>query len=190
MKFIKDLKDGDRVFDIYLCKHKQSAVTKNGKPYDSVILQDKTGIIDAKIWEPNNAGIDDFDALDYVEVYGEVNHCVIGSGVTIGKGAIIKDSIIMNGTVIGEGAVINKAVIAENVVIGNHVELGVGDEAPNDMAPHIYSFGLVTIGGGSTIPDNVKVGKNTAIFGPTTAEEYPDGLLKSGSSLIKVGDLA
>lgn len=124
------------------------------------------------------------------EVYGEVNHCVIGSGVTIGKGAIIKDSIIMNGTVIGEGAVINKAVIAENVVIGNHVELGVGDEAPNDMAPHIYSFGLVTIGEGSTIPDNVKVGKNTAIFGPTTAEEYPDGLLKSGSSLIKVGDLA
>ncbi len=73
MKFIKDFKDGDRVFDIYLCKHKQSAVTKNGKPYDNVILQDKTGTIDAKIWEPNNAGIDDFDALDYVEVYGDVS---------------------------------------------------------------------------------------------------------------------
>ena len=72
MKYIKDLRDGDRVFDIYLCKHKQSAMTKNGKPYDNVILQDKTGTIDAKIWEPNNAGIDDFDALDYVEVYGEV----------------------------------------------------------------------------------------------------------------------
>lgn len=73
MKYIKDYKDGDRVFDIYLCKRKQSAVTKNGKPYDSVILQDKTGMIDAKIWEPNNAGIDDFDALDYVEVYGDVS---------------------------------------------------------------------------------------------------------------------
>jgi 3'-5' exoribonuclease len=73
MKYIKDYKDGDRVFDIYLCKNKQSAVTKNGKPYDSVILQDKTGTIDAKIWEPNNAGIDDFDALDYVEVYGDVS---------------------------------------------------------------------------------------------------------------------
>ena len=73
MKFIKDYKDGDRVFDIYLCKHKQSAVTKNGKPYDSVILQDKTGTIDAKIWEPNNAGIEDFDALDYIEVYGDVS---------------------------------------------------------------------------------------------------------------------
>lgn len=74
MKYIKDLKEGDRVFDIYLCKHKQSAVTKNGKPYESVVLQDKTGTIDAKVWEPNNPGIGDYDALDYIEVYGDVNN--------------------------------------------------------------------------------------------------------------------
>lgn len=73
MKYIKDYSDGDRVFDIYLCKHKQAAVTKNGKSYENVILQDKTGTIDAKIWDPNSAGIADFDALDYVEVYGDVS---------------------------------------------------------------------------------------------------------------------
>jgi 3'-5' exoribonuclease len=72
MKFIKDYKEGDRVFDIYLCKHKQSAVTKNGKAYDNVILQDKTGTVDAKVWDPNSAGIEDFDTLDYIEVYGDV----------------------------------------------------------------------------------------------------------------------
>ena len=72
MKYIKDYNDGDRVFDIYLCKHKQSAVTKNGKAYDNVILQDKTGTLDAKIWDPNNAGIAEFDTLDYIEVYGDV----------------------------------------------------------------------------------------------------------------------
>ena len=72
MKYIKDYKEVDRVFGIYLCKHKQSAVTKNGKPYDNVILQDKTGTVDAKVWDPNNAGIDDFDTLDYIEVYGDV----------------------------------------------------------------------------------------------------------------------
>lgn len=72
MKYIKDYKDGDRVFDIYFCKYKSSAVTKNGKSYDNVILQDKTGTIDAKIWDPNNAGIAEFDACDYIEVYGEV----------------------------------------------------------------------------------------------------------------------
>ena len=74
MKYIRDLKDGDRVFDIYLCKHKQSAVTKNGKPYENVILQDKTGTIDAKVWEPNNPGIGDYDTLDYIEVYGDVTN--------------------------------------------------------------------------------------------------------------------
>lgn len=74
MKYIKDLKEGDRVSDIYLCKHKQAAVTKNGKPYENVILQDKTGTIDAKVWEPNNPGIGDYDVLDYIEVYGDVNN--------------------------------------------------------------------------------------------------------------------
>lgn len=73
MKYIKDFHEGDRINDIYLCKHKQSAVTKTGKPYDNVILQDKTGAIDAKIWEPNSAGIEDFDALDYVDITGEVS---------------------------------------------------------------------------------------------------------------------
>ena len=72
MKFIKELKEGDRVFDIYLCKHKQEAVTKNGKPYESVILQDKTGTLDAKIWDVGSIGIDEFDALDYVQVNGDV----------------------------------------------------------------------------------------------------------------------
>ncbi len=74
MKYIKDYKEGDRVFDIYLCKYKQAAVTKNGKPYENVILQDKTGTIDAKVWEPNNPGIGEYSTLDYIEVYGEVNN--------------------------------------------------------------------------------------------------------------------
>ena len=73
MKCIKDFKEGDKIFDIYLCKHKTSAVTKNGKPYETATLQDKTGTIEAKIWDPNNAGIADFEAMDYVEVYGDVN---------------------------------------------------------------------------------------------------------------------
>jgi len=74
MKYIRELKEGDRVFDIYLCKHKQAAVTKNGKAYENVILQDRTGTIDAKVWEPNNPGIGDYDVFDYIEVYGDVNN--------------------------------------------------------------------------------------------------------------------
>ncbi len=72
MKFIETLREGERINDVYLCKYKQSAMTKNGKPYENVILQDKTGTIDAKIWEPNSMGIDDFEMLDYVAVMGDV----------------------------------------------------------------------------------------------------------------------
>ena len=122
------------------------------------------------------------------EIYGAVKHSVIGSGVKIGKGSVVKDSIIMNGAVIGDGAMIDKAIIAENVVIGANAMLGVGEEAPNEYAPHIYSFGLVTIGENSVIPQGVKIGKNVAIFGETTIDEYPGGVLKSGSSIIKVGE--
>ena len=74
MKYIKDFREGDIVSDIYFCKRKQSAVTKNGKPYENVVLQDKTGTIDAKIWEPNSPGIGDYDEMDYIEVFGDVNN--------------------------------------------------------------------------------------------------------------------
>ena len=72
MKYIETLREGERINEIYLCKHKQSAVTKNGKPYESVTLQDKTGILDAKIWDPGSQGIDDFDSLDYINVVGDI----------------------------------------------------------------------------------------------------------------------
>lgn len=72
MKYIETLREGERVGEIFLCKHKQTALTKNGKPYESLILQDRTGTLDAKIWDPNSQGIDDFDALDYIDVVGDV----------------------------------------------------------------------------------------------------------------------
>lgn len=72
MRYINELREGERVGAIYLCKQKQSAVTKNGKPYESLVLQDKTGTIDAKIWDPNSQGINDFTILDYIDVVGDV----------------------------------------------------------------------------------------------------------------------
>lgn len=72
MKYIRDLREGMRTSDIYLCKQKQALKTKAGKNYFSLLLQDKTGIIDAKIWDLSN-GINHFEALDYIQVEGDVN---------------------------------------------------------------------------------------------------------------------
>lgn len=72
MLYIKDLRDGDTIRTIYLCKGKRSAETRNGKPYDNLLLQDKTGILDGKVWDPNSQGIADYDEKDFIEVFGEV----------------------------------------------------------------------------------------------------------------------
>lgn len=122
------------------------------------------------------------------EIYGRVYNSVIGSGVVIEDGAVVRDSIIMKGTVIGKNSVVTKSIIAEDVTIGEAVELGTGDDVPNVKLPKIYNSCLVTIGENSVIPDGVKIGKNTAISGITTAEDYPDGILPSGGIIIKAGE--
>ena len=72
MKFIETVREGMHVSDVYLCKTKQIALTKNGKEYGSLNLQDKTGTVDAKIWELNSPGINEFSAMDYVFVDADV----------------------------------------------------------------------------------------------------------------------
>ena len=72
MKYIETFRERDRISDVYLCKSRLQAVAKNGKPYENVTLMDKTGSINAKIWDPDSSGIGDFDELDFVNVTGDV----------------------------------------------------------------------------------------------------------------------
>ena len=72
MKYIDSLKEGMRISEVYLCKAKQIALTKAGKEYGNLTLQDKTGAVDAKIWDLTSPGVGDFDALDYVCVDADV----------------------------------------------------------------------------------------------------------------------
>ncbi len=122
------------------------------------------------------------------DIYGKVYNSVIGCGVTIGAGTVVRDSIIMNNTCIEADCEVNKAIIAENVVVEAGVQLGVGEEAENDTAPHIYNHGIVTIGEKSVVPKGVKVGKNTVISGVTCADDYENSTLASGKTLIKAGE--
>ena len=123
-------------------------------------------------------------------VLGKVYNSVIGCGITIGEGTVVRDSIIMNRTVIGKNCELYKAIVAEDVVIGDSVKLGIGEEAENETDPHIYNHGIVTIGEKSIIPDHLTVGKNSVIFGKMSAADFEDNYLASGKTLIKAGDEA
>ena len=73
-------------------------------------------------------------------------------------------------------------------MIGNKLYTGLSEKKlQNVLKPAVYAFGLATIGERSVIPDNVKIGRNTAISGMTTAEDYPEGILESGQ-VIKAKD--
>ena len=121
-------------------------------------------------------------------IYGQVYNSVSGCGVTIGAGTVVRDSIIMNRTSIDANCQINKAIVAEDVEIRDGVVLGTGEEVPNETDPHIYNHGIVTIGENSLIPANVKIGKNSVVFGKTELSDYTDSCLESGKTLIKAGD--
>lgn len=122
------------------------------------------------------------------EVYGQVYNSVIGAGVTIEEGAVVRDSIIMKNTTVGKGTKVERAIIAENVNIGHDVVVGFGDEAPSKLDPKIYNSGLVTIGENSVIPNGVRIGKNTAISGVTEIGDYDNGTLVGGEYIVKAGD--
>ncbi|MBU5464030.1 glucose-1-phosphate adenylyltransferase [Anaerotignum sp. MSJ-24] len=124
-------------------------------------------------------------ASEGCEVYGEVHSSVLGPDVLIKKGAVVRDSILMENVVIEEGAVVDRCIIDRNNIIGKGAVLGEGENIPNELKPNIYNTGITVVGENSVIPDGVHIGKNCVIYGKTSAEDYPDGVVASGKSVIK-----
>ena len=122
---------------------------------------------------------------DGCEVYGEVYRSILGPGVIIEKGAVVRDSIIMAGTVVGENSLIDKCVIDEKCKIGKNVQMGVGEDVPNEQKPAIYNTGITVLGMNSVVPDDVVLGKNCVVSGVTVAADYPGGRLECGKSEMR-----
>jgi glucose-1-phosphate adenylyltransferase len=121
------------------------------------------------------------------EIYGEVYNSVLGPDVIVKKGAVVRDSIIMEDTVIGENAYVERCIIDEGCDIGENVHMGVGENRANESKPNIYNTGITVVGDHTKIPPNVTIGKNCVLFGKTQPEDYPDGYLTSGKSIIAEG---
>lgn len=126
-------------------------------------------------------------ASEGCEVYGEVYNSVLGPGVIIEKGAVVKDSIIMENTVVGENCYIDRCIIDENCSIGKNVKMGTGENIVNESKPKIYNTGITVVGDNTVVPSNVEIGKNCVIYGNTIESDYPSNKLESGKSIIKEG---
>lgn len=71
MRYINELREGESIVEHYLCKSRQSLKSKNGKTYLSLKLQDKTGMVDAKVWDMNK-DIQSFAENDFIKIDGSV----------------------------------------------------------------------------------------------------------------------
>ena len=119
------------------------------------------------------------------EVLGKVYNSVIGTNVIIEEGAVVKDSIIMGDCYVGKDVHIDHCIIDISCTIGDGVEIGIGENIPNEEKPNIYNTGITVIGENSIIPDNVKIGKNCVVFGKTYPRDYLDSVLESGLTITK-----
>jgi 3'-5' exoribonuclease len=71
MRYLEDVKENEHIIEHYLCRQKQTLKTRGGKTYLSLRLSDKTGQMDAKIWEMNN-DIQSFEEGDMIKIDAQV----------------------------------------------------------------------------------------------------------------------
>ncbi len=118
------------------------------------------------------------------EIDGIVENSIIFPGVKIAKNAIIKDSIIMHDTIINKNSKIYMSVIDKDVTVSENVEIGVGENVPNQKYPDLYNQGITIIGKNSEIPKNVSIGKNCLIYNNTKRYQFSDfSLVPSGTNI-------
>jgi len=79
-------------------------------------------------------------------IYGSVRNSVLFPGVYVSEGAEIVDSIVMSDSVIGENTQIYKCIIGEEVKVGKNVRMGIGENIPNELKPHLYDSGITVVG--------------------------------------------
>jgi len=119
------------------------------------------------------------------EVLGRVYNSILGPDVIVEDGAIVRDSILMARCYIGRNTTIERCIIDTECTVGDGVHIGFGDNIPNEARPSIYDTGITVVGEQSNIPDKVRIGKNCVIFGKTEPEDYIEGILESGKSIVK-----
>lgn len=66
--FVKGIKDRDQLKEVFLVKEKITAMAKNGKPYLTIKLMDKSGDVDAKVWDNVDEVAERFAKNDFLEV--------------------------------------------------------------------------------------------------------------------------
>jgi glucose-1-phosphate adenylyltransferase len=124
---------------------------------------------------------------DGCQIHGQAIRSVIGPGVIVAPGAIVRDSILMTGTVVEQGAIVDHCILDKDTVIGAGVRMGDGDDnTPNQAAPERLNTGLTVAGRRARIPAGAIVGRNVVIGARAGASAFgADKTVASGRTIGK-----
>ncbi len=98
----------------------------------------------------DGAEIRDTIVTEGASIYGSAEHSVLFHGCTIGKNAIVRDSVIMPNAVIEEGAVVQYAIVGQGSVIGKNAMIGAPKETCENGA-------IAVVGDNITIGNDIQV---------------------------------
>ena len=118
-------------------------------------------------------------------VDGEVKRSILFPGVTVQPGARIEDSIVFSDSFIAGGATLRSAIIDKMVRIGRKAFIGFGNPTcPNSLYPDVVSSGITVIGKRSTIPDDIRIGRNCLIGRELPQEAIPSRDIVCGETIL------
>lgn len=114
----------------------------------------------------SKALVSDSVVTDGAEIYGEVRHSIISTGVVVEEGASVRDSILMPGCVVKSGAKLQKCIVGIDTTIGKNVEAGpfVQDGLTDHINEQYCSNEISVFGSGLLIADDIKIAANSMIF--------------------------
>jgi 3'-5' exoribonuclease len=122
-QFVNEIKDRDSVNAVFLVKDKILAMAKNGKPYMNLRLMDKSGEIEAKVWDNTELLDKQFDKDDFVRVRGKASVYMNKMQVVIAEIAKIPEEEVVLADFLPEsprnGAEMRQELIDVVAAIGN-----------------------------------------------------------------------
>ena len=89
------------------------------------------------------------------EIYGSVTHSIISIGCTVGKGAVVEDSVVMPGVTIEPGAIVRHAILGENSRVGRNAVVGGAFGSKDKKKISVTSKGAVVESGTVLAPGDM-----------------------------------
>ena len=103
-------------------------------------------------------------------IEGTVINSVVSTGVHVGKGAVVRDSVLLHRARVEADAQVDRVVADNEAAFGEGCVVGHSQsEEPNKLFPEHVTGGITLVGKGARIPKGARVGRNCLVYPGVTS---------------------